>query len=242
MSKGNEALVKEARETAQELISKATREADRAWYWFFAPRSWKERKLQEAREYLAEAESLVESIKAYRTNRDGKAAEQRGRVSNKGGTGERQQPAWLEMLLEEVYLHESEKEGATEDARALAAQQPVSEVAIDEESLPLSDEALEEEALFYAEPEREIDFILHRVMKEGLSKRERQYVLARYWMGAETEVEVAEILNVSPGYARQLKHRVVAKLRDDPELLQVLEDALSKQDEPGQESKQAHEE
>jgi len=62
MSTENESIVDEVNATAEELIQKATREADLAWYVFFAPRRWKESKLQSSRAYLAEADKLISSL------------------------------------------------------------------------------------------------------------------------------------------------------------------------------------
>jgi hypothetical protein len=59
MNKNKDTLLREAKETAEELIDKATKQADQAWYAFFMPRNWKERKLQEARQHLEEADKLV---------------------------------------------------------------------------------------------------------------------------------------------------------------------------------------
>lgn len=62
-------VVSEARETAEELIDMATREADKTRFMFFMPRSWKEGKLYEARKYLVEAEKLIASIETREKDR-----------------------------------------------------------------------------------------------------------------------------------------------------------------------------
>lgn len=66
-------VVREARETAEELIERATKEADRTRFMFFMPRSWKERKLYEARKYLAEAEKLISAIETREKSQDSDA-------------------------------------------------------------------------------------------------------------------------------------------------------------------------
>lgn len=97
------------------------------------------------------------------------------------------------------------------------------EILEDEDGPRLPNEQLERGKLIYIDVKRDVDRVLHEAMKE-LTKKERQYIIARYWLGSTSEVEAAEILNISPGYARQLKYRVIEKLRKNEELVEALKE------------------
>ena len=120
---------------------------------------------------------------------------------------------WLLSTLKKKLEYERKRpEVDIEVAINEAAEQPTPDPSFEEsEEIHFPDEEIAKGQIFYPSETREIDKALHSAIKK-LTKRERQYIIARYFHGAKNSVEVAEILGITPNNARQIKRRALKKL------------------------------